>query len=42
MMADPQIAVALRGSPFACVDGYLYPCSVLLRRAGVGKATHVA
>lgn len=32
--ADPQIAVALRGSPFTCVDGYLYPCSVRLGRGG--------
>lgn len=34
MMTDPQIAMALRGSPFACVDGYLYPCSVRLGTGG--------
>lgn len=37
MMADPQITVALRGSPFTCMDGYLYPCFALLGR-GRGDA----
>lgn len=40
MMADPQIAVALRGSPSTCMDRYLYPCSEFL--VGGGEVVHVA
>lgn len=37
MMADPQIAMALRGSPFTCVDGYLR--ILALCRVGGGGAS---
>lgn len=30
MVADPGIAVALRGSPFTCMDGYLCPSICIL------------
>lgn len=41
MAADPQIAMALQGSPFTCVAGYLHPalCSLAVARVARGAGT---